>query len=364
MSELGFGFLRLPMEGNGCDLDAVCAMTDLFLEKGGRYFDTCYTYLDGMSEQAIRECLTRRHSRGSFILADKLPGYLCSSKADSQKFFDESRRRCGVDSFDVYMLHWLNGKNLASAEKYDQFGFLEDLKARGLARRTGFSFHDSASLLDEILTKHPEIDVVQIQLNYLDWDSAGIESGKCYNVCVRHGKPVIVMEPVKGGTLASLPEAAAAELAGARPEWSPTRWALNFALSQPRVEVVLSGMGSVSQVEENMLPARPLTGNDMKALHKAAGVISLKTAVACTGCGYCTSYCPRDIAIPRYFSMYNELQRCPQDAWKIKPAYESLARECGRASECIECGSCEAHCTQRLEIIHFMKLVAAAMEDG
>ena len=282
MSELGFGFLRLPRKNGAYDKSALCRMTDLFLERGGRYFDTCYTYLDGESEKAIRECLTERYGADCYTLADKLPGYLCRSEADAMRYFEESLRRCGTDRFDVYMLHWLNRENLVYTERFDQFGFLAELKKQGLAERIGFSYHDSAALLDEILTRHPEVDLVQIQLNYLDWDAAGIEAGKCYDACVRRNKSVVVMEPVKGGTLASLPEEAEALLRAVHPDWSASRWALNYARSLPGVEVVLSGMSALGQVAENTAGAQVLSAEEVRALEKAAEIINAKTAVACT----------------------------------------------------------------------------------
>ena len=362
MSELGFGFLRLPKSDTGYDWPTLCRMTDLFLERGGRYFDTCYTYLDGNSEKGILDCLVRRHHRDSFLLADKLPGYLCRSKADAKTYFDESLRRCGVDYFDVYMLHWLNRENLAFAERYDQFGFLSGLKEKGLAGRIGFSYHDSAALLYEILDRHPEVDVVQIQLNYLDWDAAGIEAGKCYDVCVRHGKSVIVMEPVKGGTLAALPEEAEALLRSVHPDWSPSRWALNYVRSLSGVEIVLSGMSAPAQVEENMSGAKDLSEEEEQILRKVSEVINKRTAVGCTGCAYCVSHCPQSIPIPDYFKMYNELQRYPQEGWKVRPVYDSLSRKHGKASSCLGCGSCEEHCPQRLPVPKLMKAVAKALE--
>lgn len=364
MSELGFGFLRIPRSEGRYDWPELCRMTDLFLERGGQYFDTCYTYLDGNSEKGILECLVRRHPRDSFLLADKLPGYMCRSKTDAQKYFEESLRRCGVDRFDVYMLHWLNRENLIPAERYDQFGFLSGLKEKGLAERIGFSYHDSASLLDEILDRHPEVDVVQIQLNYLDWDAAGIEAGKCYDVCVRHGKSIIVMEPVKGGTLAAVPEKAEALMRSVRPDWSPSRWALNYAQSLPGVEIVLSGMSSAAQVDENMTGAQDLSEEEVQTLRKAAEIISANTAVRCTGCAYCVSHCPQGIPIPDYFRMYNELQRYPQDGWKIRPVYDSLSRGSAKASSCLKCGECAGHCPQRLPVPELMKAVARAMETG
>ena len=268
MNKLGFGFLRLPKTGDEYDWNTLCRMTDLFINGGGYYFDTCYTYLNGNSELGIKKCVVERYPRNQFQIAEKLPGYQCKSYEDAQRFFDEELERCGVKYFDVFMLHWLNGKNYEIAEKYDQFRFLREKKAEGSAKRIGFSYHDSAALLDKILTEHPEVDVVQLQINYLDWDTAGIESGKCYETCVRHGKKVIVMEPVKGGTLAVLPEAAEQHLRSVHLDWSPADWALRFVQSLPEVEVCLSGMNTLEQVEENLRSFEPLTEDDISHLMK------------------------------------------------------------------------------------------------
>ena len=365
MNKMGFGFLRLPEAGGvegGYDWEKVSRMVDRFMEMGGQYFDTCYTYLNGMSERGIRECVVRRKPRGSFILAEKLPGYNCRQYADCQKFFEEELARCGVEYFDVLMLHWLNGENYAIAERYDEFRFLREKKAEGKARRIGFSYHDSASLLDEILTRHPEVDLVQLQINYLDWEAAGIESRKCYEVCVRHGKKVVVMEPCKGGTLAVVPPEAEAVLRSRHPDWSPAGWAMRFAQSLPEVEVVLSGMNDLSQVEENLRAVDPLDGDDLACLERVRAIIESETAVPCTGCRYCVGHCPKGIPIPDYFKMYNEICRYPGEGWKIRPTYAQAAKGQGRASDCIACRSCERHCPQRIPVADVMRDVAEKLE--
>ena len=362
MNKLGFGFLRLPEKDGGFDWDTVCQMTDRFIEGGGTYFDTCYTYLNGHSEEGIRRCVAERYPRERFRLADKIPGYACKRYEDCQRFFDEELRRCGVERFDVLMLHSLNGDFYAIAQAQDQFRFLREKKAEGLADRIGFSYHDGAALLDRILTEHPEVDVVQLQINYLDWDTAGIESGNCYEVCQKHGKPVIVMEPVKGGTLATLPPEAEAALAALHPDWTPSDWALRFVQSLPGVEVCLSGMNTVAQVERNIRPFAPLTAAETDALLAVREFIARKTAVGCTACGYCRTRCPMHIPIPEVFRMYNELSRYPEDDWKILPSYQSLTGNTGKASECIGCGSCMRRCPQKLDIPGHMKLAASLLE--
>ena len=360
INKLGFGFLRLPKKDGELDWQTICSMVDEFMDGGGVFFDTCYTYLDGLSEAAIRKCVVERKSRDSFQLCDKLPGYLFKSYGDCQKFFDEELSRCGVEWFDILMLHWLNDENYAIAEKYDEFRFLREKKAEGMAKRIGFSYHGDAALLDRILTDHPEVDVVLMQLNYLDWESEGIQSRKCYETCLRHGKSVIVMEPVKGGTLAKLPEDAEAKLRIRHPDWSPSDWALRFVQSLPGVEICLSGMGTVEQVRANIRPFEPLTDGETAVLAEVAEIIRGKTAIGCTGCGYCVNHCPKQIPIPQYIKLYNEITRDPGDDWKIIPTYNQMAAS--KASHCIGCHSCEKYCPQKLTVAEHMKTIAQRFE--
>ena len=240
------------------------------------------------------------------------------------------------------MLHWLTDKNFATAEKTDEFRFLRERKAEGLAKRIGFSYHGNAALLEEILTKHPETDVVLLQINYLDWESAGIASQKCYETCVRHGKKVIVMESVKGGTLAKIPEEAETLLRAVHPDWTPADWALRFVQSLPEVEICLSGMNEISQVEENMRPFDPLTEDEIAVLMQARDVIEKNTAIACTGCQYCVPHCPKKIQILQCIKLFNELSRYPQDDWKILPVYQKLTESSGKVSSCIACAAAKS----------------------
>ena len=364
INKLGFGFLRLPKKDGELDWQTVCSMADVFLDGGVVFFDTCYTYLDGLSEAAIRKCVVERKPRDSFQLCDKLPGYLFKSYGDCQKYFDEELSRCGVEFFDVLMLHWLNDENYAIAEQYEQFRFLREKKAEGKAKRIGFSYHGDAALLDRILTDHPEVDVVLMQLNYLDWESEGIQSRKCYETCRGHGKSVMVMEPVKGGTLAKIPEEAEAKLRICHPDWTPSDWALRFVQSLPGVEVCLSGMGTVEQVQSNIQPFAPLTGEEMALLAEAAESIRGKTAIGCTGCAYCVPHCPKLIPIPQYIKLYNEITRYPGDGWKILPTYHQMVLSAGRASDCIGCHSCEKHCPQKLTVAEHMKTIAKKFETS
>lgn len=362
MNKIGFGFLRLPQSGSGEINDSLlCQMVDAFLERGGVYFDTAYTYLDGQSEIALREALVKRHPREQFQIADKLPSWMVCSAQNCQWYFDKQQKRCGLDYFDVYLLHWLNQKNYEICERYDEFAFLRELKAKGKAGKIGFSYHDSAALLDEILTAHPETEVVQLQLNYLDWDSAAIEGRKCCEVAVKHGKSIVVMEPVKGGTLAKLPRRAE-ELFKEHRSDSPARWALRFAQSLPQVDIVLSGMNRLEQVLENMEDVEPLTELEQTVIRQAARILEEETAVACTGCRYCMAACPKGIPIPDFFAMYNAYRRDPGEDWKIQPIYQRMAADHAKASDCIRCGQCESHCPQQLKIVSYLKEIASTFE--
>ena len=364
INKLGFGFLRLPKKDGELDWQTICSMVDVFMDGGGVFFDTCYTYLNGLSEAAIRKCVVERKHRDSFQLCDKLPGYLFKSYEDCQMYFDEELSRCGVEWFDILMLHWLNDDNYAIAEKYDEFRFLREKKAEGKVKRIGFSYHGDAALLDRILTAHPEVDVVLMQLNYLDWESEGIQSRKCYETCLHHGKSVMVMEPVKGGTLAKLPEDAEAKLRAVHPNWTPSDWALRFVQSLPGVEIALSGMGTVEQVCANVRPFEPLTGEETALLADVAEIIRGKTAVGCTGCAYCVSHCPKQIPIPKYIKLYNEITRYPGDDWKIIPTYHQMVLSAGKASDCIGCHSCEKYCPQKLSVVDHMKTIAEKFETS
>ena len=365
MNKIGFGFLRLPQTGaETMDIDwtLLNKMTDTFLASGGTYFDTAYTYLNGKSEEAIKTSVVKRYPRNRFQIADKLPSWKIASHQDCYTYFAEQLDRCGVEYFDVYLLHWLNRENYEIAERHDEFTFLQQMKKEGKAKRIGFSYHDSAALLDRILTQHPEVDLVQLQINYLDWDSAGIEAGKCYEVAVKHKKSIVVMEPVKGGTLAALPVEAETLFRSVRKESSMASWALRFAQSLEQVEIVLSGMNTIEQMVDNMQDISPLSQKEREITVKVAEIIREQTAIPCTGCRYCVEHCPKGILIPDYFSMYNELCRYPEDDWKILPIYHELTTEHGKASACIRCRSCERNCPQKLEISKLLRDVSAKFE--
>lgn len=366
MNKIGFGFLRLPLtnpeDNSSINWELLDELVAYFLNHGGYYFDTAYTYMDGISEIALREAVTKKYPRSKLWITDKLPSWKIKTPEDCRRIFEEQLERCGVSYFDTYMLHWLNDANYRKCEKFDEFGFLRQLKQEGKIRHIGFSYHDHAELLDRILTEHPEVEYVQIQLNYLDWESPAVQAGKCYETAVKHGKKVIVMEPVKGGTLASLSKEAENVLLGAHPDESVASWAIRFAQSKEQVEVVLSGMNAMDQMIDNMRPVEPLSEEETAALWKACGIIKNDVRIPCTGCRYCVSQCPNNIAIPDYFALYNERFYSKTEKWKFAPAYRQLAESHGKASDCVECRLCENSCPQKLPITDYLKMVAGEFE--
>ena len=370
MKKLGFGLMRLPLTDPGdyssVDVEAVQRMADAFLAKGFTYFDTAAPYHQGRSETAFREAVAKRYPRSAYTITDKLSLFMLDGEAAFQPFFDAQLERLGVETLDYSLLHGLGGPTCRQAEEQHAFAFVQRLKEEGRVQHIGLSFHDQAELLDEILTRHPEMECIQLQLNYLDWEDATVQARACYEVAVKHRKPVIVMEPVKGGSLANVPEAAEALFRSHAPERSPASWAVRFAASQPQVGMVLSGMSDMAQLEDNtgyMEDFRPLDEAERAIVDRAAAVIRESIAIPCTACRYCVDDCPMHIAIPDVFAIYNNLKRFgPRQEMVARTYYGNLIQGHGRASACLGCGKCESRCPQHLPIRQHLADAAAALE--
>lgn len=369
--KLGFGLMRLPMMNTGneetVDIELFKQMVDSFISQGFTYFDTAWMYCGGRSEEAAKEALVSRYPRDAFTLTTKLPAYMLQCEADRDWLFNEQLKRTGAGYFDYYWLHDVNSESLETFNRLDCWNFIRQKKEEGLVRHIGFSYHDGPELLDELLTEHPEIEYVQIQLNYLDWESLGIQSRECYEVITKHNRPVIVMEPVKGGTLSKVPGEAEKLLRGLDDRKSVSSWAIRFAASRENVFMVLSGMSNMEQLLDNtayMADFRPLTKTEENTVLEVADIIRKNIAIPCTGCSYCTVNCPKNIAIPQYFSLYNTemLEDASKDWTPQGGYYDRLTMKHGRASDCIRCGQCEKMCPQHLPIRDYLKSVAKKFE--
>ena len=366
--KLGFGLMRLPLldsnNAGSIDIEQLKQMVDLFISRGFTYFDTAWMYNAFQSEHAIKDALVSRYPRDSYTLATKLHHGFLKTKEDRDRIFNEQLNKTGVEFFDYYLLHDMGTDAYQKLTDLDCFNWILDKKARGLVRHIGFSCHDTPEFLDKALTEHPEFEFVLLQINYLDWDSAGIQSRKCYEVCVKHGKPVYVMEPVKGGTLAHVPEAVEKMFKECHPDWSIPSWAIRFCASQPGIRMVLSGMSSLAQMEDNsafMQEFEPLSEQELALVRKAVDMINASIAIPCTGCAYCVDGCPMNIQIPKYFSLYNaDKQDSDAKGWKSQGEYyDRLTHVFGKASDCVGCGQCEEICPQHLPIADHLKEVAA-----
>ena len=360
MKKLGFGMMRLPttnpQDHSAVDFEKVKELVDAYMARGFHYFDTAFKYCGGSSETAVRKAVVERYPRESYILTTKLSNEFMHSKEEQEQTFAQQLDKLGVDYVDYYLLHNQGAVNYKVSQELDSFSFLQKLKSQGLAKHIGMSYHDNAELLDQILTDHPELDVVQLQINYLDWDNESIQSRKCYEVCRKHGKPVLVMEPIKGGTLAKVPAEAERLMGALHPDWTPAAWALRFAASHPGVIAVLSGMNEMSQLLDNMEalddPA-PLTEEELQVMQRCAAIIQASAMIPCTGCRYCTVTCPKNIPIPDYLSLLQEGHSTTQVVY-----YFNLAQSHGRAGDCIQCGLCESHCPQHIQIRTHLKTVS------
>ena len=362
----GFGCMRLPMKGGGIDYEEFSRMADAFTGAGFNYFDTAHGYLGGQSETAIRDCVAKRYPRGKFLLTDKLTDPYFKKQEDIRPFFEKQLAWCGVDYFDFYLMH-AQDKNIY--EKFTRCKAYETayaFKREGLIRHFGISFHDKAEVLDRILTEHPEVEIVQIQFNYVDYEDASVESRKVYEVCEKHGKPVIVMEPVKGGSLVKLPEQADAILRGLN-GGSNASYAIRFAASFPNMAMVLSGMSNMAQMEDNLSAMKdfvPVNDTEREALRKVCDIFKGLSLIPCTACHYCVeeNECPKGIRIPDMFSSLNAHEAFHN--WNTAYYYENVLTGGGhgKASDCIRCGKCEKVCPQHLPIRELLQSVAKTFE--
>ena len=363
---LGFGLMRLPTKDDAIDLNKVCDMVDKYMASGANYFDTAYVYHGGNSEKVVKDAIVSRYDRSSFTLATKLPAWEINSLEDRDKVFNTQLERMGVDYIDYYLLHSVeDGNNYNKYVELDCFNWALDKKAKGQIKYFGFSYHGSPKLLVEILDKHPEIEFVQIQLNYADWDSDLICSRELYNILHERNIPMIIMEPVKGGILANMAPALEAEFKNANPDASVASWAIRFVGSLDGIKVILSGMSNDEQMNDNLktfADFKPLTDSERTVIEKVTKMMKDLSLVPCTACRYCVDGCPSEINIPEIFKALNAKRTFPTDNRPIFVYGGLVDRGSGKASSCLECGQCEGVCPQHLNIIELLKEAAEKLE--
>ncbi len=358
----GFGAMRLPMKDDKIDHALFSEMIDAFIAAGFNYFDTAHCYHGGFSEIALRECLTKRYPRESYVLTNKLTENYFNSTEDIRPFFESQLRDCGVDYFDFYLLHAQNRGNYPKYQATKAYETVMELKKEGKIRHVGFSFHDSAEMLDTILNDHPEVEVVQLQFNYLDYEDNSVQARLCYEVCCKHQKPVIVMEPVRGGRLVNIPERAK-DVFAALGGGSVASYAIRYAASFDNIFMVLSGMSNMEQVLDNISTMKhfvPLNEKEFEACYKVTDILRSRDTVPCTACRYCTDECPASIDIPTLFDILNSERRESSPA--NKEAYGKATENTGKASGCLGCGLCEHSCPQHLKIRELLTEVKKAFE--
>ncbi|MBO7365013.1 MAG: aldo/keto reductase [Lachnospiraceae bacterium] len=361
-SKLGFGLMRLPRKGLFIDVEQTKQMVDLFLEAGCTYFDTAFVYPG--SEEAARKALVERHPRESYTLATKLMASAALNEKKAKEEFLTSLGRLGTDYIDYYLLHCLQDDNYRKYERFGLWDYVKDLKDRGVIREYGFSFHSGPELLDELLTAHPDVSFVQLQINYADWENKRIRSRANYEVARKHGKPIVIMEPVKGGSLAKPPKEVQRLFKEADPDASFASWAIRFAASLPGIRVVLSGMSDIAQMQDNlsyMRDFRPLSEKEQAVIHEAQRIMGRSKTIPCTACRYCTPGCPMQIPIPDIFSAMNLYLGSGQKE-EAGAAYRRTVGDGAGASACIGCGQCADACPQHLEIPRLLGECAEALE--
>ena len=361
----GFGCMRLPMNGEEVDIEQTKRMVDTFLDRGFNYFDTAHGYIQGKSETALKAALTSRYPRDRYILTDKLTDCFFKTEADIRPFFESQLEACGVDYFDFYLMHAQNETSFGHFKSCRAYETAFRLKAEGKIRHVGISFHDRAEVLEQILTEYPQVEAVQIQFNYVDYEDLAIQSRKCYEVCRKFGKPIIVMEPVKGGSLVNLPEEAKKVLEDLR-GGSPASYAIRFVAGFPGIMMVLSGMSDMEQMLDNtsfMADFQPLNEKEMAAIQKVREIFRTKDMIPCTACRYCIDGCPQHISIPDLFAVMNTKQI--HENWDADRCYSEVHTATGcRASDCLECGKCEKVCPQHLPIRKLLRDVAKVFEKA
>ena len=361
--KLGFGCMRFPMQGDEVDIALTTKMVDAYLDAGFNYFDTAHGYLQGKSETALKACLTSRYPRDKYILTNKLTANFFKTEADIRPLFESQLEACGVDYFDFYLMHAQSAGNYPHYQECRAYETAFALKAEGKIRHVGISFHDRAQVLEQILTDHPEIEAVQIQFNYADYDDPAVQSRACYEVCRKHGKPVIVMEPVKGGNLANLPEDAKAVL-GELHGGSAASYAVRFAAGFSGIRMVLSGMSDMAQMADNisyMKDFQPLNEKELAAVQKVQEIFHGKHLIPCTACRYCIDGCPQHISIPDLFASMNTKKL--YNDWNAVYYYNEIyTRPGSKASDCLKCGKCEKVCPQHLPIRQLLEDVAKEFE--
>ena len=357
VSKLGFGLMRLPEKDGEIDYSHVCRMVDKYMEAGLNYFDTAYVYHSGKSEVAARECLVKRYPRESFKLATKLPSWCMKTKEDRDKIFNEQLERAGVDYFDYYLLHSLeDGNNYNAYEELDCFNWGIEKKREGKIIHFGFSYHGTPELLEKVLDKHPEIEFVQIQLNYADWKNPLVQSGALYDILRKRNIPMIIMEPVKGGTLAALMPELEQKLKAARPNSSIASWAMRFVGSLDGIITILSGMSNDEQMQDNLntfTNFEPLSDSEKKLIEEVNTVMFTSPLIGCTACRYCCDGCPSEINIPEVFRILNTIRLYGKE-WRSSNFYRGLTEKSGKAKDCVGCGQCESVCPQHLKIIELL----------
>ena len=361
--KLAFGLMRLPQKGDDIDYDRVSDMVDYFLDQGFNYIDTARPYHSGMSEKAVKKCISDRHDRSEYLLADKLTSGFFKTEEDIAPLFEDQLATTGAGYFDFYLIHAVSAGNYPFYQKTKAFEQAAKFKEEGKIRHLGFSFHDSPELLEQILTEHPDVDFIQLQYNYLDLDAPNVQARKNLEVCRKHGKPVMVMEPVKGGTLANLIPAATESLEKVY-EGTPASLALRFVASQPGIQVVLSGMSDMDQMKDNtsyMKDFQPLSEQEAALVEEIRDIYDNVEMVACTKCKYCYDGCPKHINIPEVFTALNgaRIQDLSAKAWR----WPAAIKDHGLPSECIKCGKCERICPQHLPIRSLLEEAAATFEN-